>query len=154
MHVIILESELSYRVNDYISYLRLTKKRLDNAINTPIATYPEPCSHCDICNWWQHCNGIRRNDDHLSFIAGMGTSQIKEVKLQGITTLQAMSEMPLPISFKPTKGSKETLTKLREQARVQNETRIAQKPIYEVLELKENTGFYNLPEPSDGDISI
>ena len=154
MHVRTPESELSYRVNDYISYLRLIKKRLDNAIITTIDTYPEPCSHCDICNWWQHCNGIRREDDHLSFIAGMGTSQIKEVKQQGITTLQTMSEMPLPIPFKPTKGSKETFAKLREQARVQNESRTAQKPIYEVLELIENTGFYNLPEPSDGDIYL
>lgn len=154
MHVRTPESELSYRVNDYISYLRLTKKRLDNAINTPIATYPEPCSHCDICNWWEHCNGIRRNDDHLSFIAGMGTSQIKEVKQHGITTLQAMSEIPLPIPFKPTEGSKETFTKLREQARVQNESRTAQKPIYELLELKENSGFYNLPEPNAGDIYL
>ena len=154
MHVRTPESELSYRVNDYISYLRLTKKRLDNAINIPIATYPEPCSHSIICNWWEHCNGIRRNDDHLSFIAGMGTSQIKEVKQHGITTLQAMSEIPLPIPFKPTKGSKETFTKLREQSRVQNESRTAQKPIYELLELKENTGFYILPEPTDGDIYL
>lgn len=154
MHVRTPESELSYRVNDYISYLRLIKKRLDNAINTPIATYPEPCSHCDICNWWQQCNSIRREDDHLSFIAGMGTSQIKEVKLHGINTLHDMSELTLPIPFKPTKGSKETFTKLREQARVQNETRTAQKPKYEVLELVENTGFYNLPEPSDGDIYL
>lgn len=154
MHVRTPESEISYRVNDYISYLRLIKKRLDIAITAPISTYPEPCSHCDICNWWEHCNSIRRKDDHLSFIAGMGTSQIKEVKLHGITTLEAMSEMPLPIPFKPTKGSKETFTKLREQARVQNETRTKQKPIYELLELKENTGFYNLPEPSDGDIYL
>ena len=65
----------------------------------------------------------------MSFIAGMGNSQIKEVKLHGITTLKVMSEIPLPIPFKPNKGSKETFTKLREQARVQNETRTSQKPI-------------------------
>lgn len=154
MHVRTPESEISYRVNDYISYLRLIKKRLDIAIEATISTYPEPCSHCDICNWWEHCNSIRRKDDHLSFIAGMGTSQIKEVKLHGITTLEAMSKIPLPIAFKPNKGSKETFTKLREQARIQHETRTTQKPIYELLELIENTGFYNLPEPSDGDIYL
>lgn len=154
MHVRTPDSETSYRVNDYISYLRLIKKRLDIAITGTISTYPEPCSHCDICNWWEHCNSIRRKDDHLSFIAGMGTSQIKEVKLHGITTLKVMSELPLPIPFKPNKGSKETFTKLREQARVQNETRTTQKPIYELLDLIENTGFYNLPEPSDGDIYL
>ena len=148
------ESEIVYRVNDYISYLRLIKKRLETAIVTPLETYPEPCSHCDICNWWEHCNSTRRNDDHLSFIAGMGTSQIKEVKLHGINTLQAMSEVPLPIPFKPNKGSKETFTKLREQARVQNASRTLQKPIYELIELKESTGFYNLPEPTTGDIYL
>lgn len=148
------ESEIIYRVNDYISYLRLIKKRLETAISTPTETYPEPCSHCDICNWWEHCNGIRRKDDHLSFIAGMGTSQIKEVKQHGVITLQAMSEVPLPIPFKPNRGSKETFTKLREQARVQNETRTLQKPIYELIQLKENTGFYNLPEPTSGDIYL
>lgn len=148
------ESEIVYRVNDYISYLRLIKKRLETAISTPTGTYPEPCSHCDICNWWEHCNGIRRKDDHLSFIAGMGASQIKEVKQHGVTTLLAMSEVALPIPFKPNKGSKETFAKLREQARVQNETRMVQKPIYELLELKENTGFYNLPDPTSGDIYL
>ena len=148
------ESEIVYRVNDYISYLRLIKKRLEIAISTPSETYPEPCSHCDICNWWEHCNAIRRKDDHLSFVAGMGTSQIKEVKQHGIETLDAMSKLQLPIPFKPNRGSKETFTKLREQARVQNETRTTQKPTYELLELKENTGFYNLPEPSKGDIYL
>lgn len=148
------EGEIVYRVNDYISYLRLIKKRLETAVSKASETYPEPCSHCDICNWWEHCNSIRRKDDHLSFIAGMGSSQIKEVKHHKVTTLQGMSEIPLPIPFTPKKGSKETLTKLREQARVQKESRDLQKPIYEVIALKENTGFYNLPEPSKGDIYL
>jgi len=154
MHVRTPENEINYRVNDYISYLRLIKKRLDTAILTPTSTYPEPCSHCDICNWWEHCNSIRRKDDHLSFIAGMGTSQIKEVKLHGVETLDAMSKLPLPLPFKPSKGSKETFIKLREQARIQNETRTTKKPIYELLERVENTGFYNLPEPTEGDIYL
>ncbi|MFV5690554.1 TM0106 family RecB-like putative nuclease [Flavobacterium sp. LT1R49] len=154
MHVRTPENEINYRVNDYISYLRLIKKRLDTAILTPTSTYPEPCAHCDICNWWEHCNSIRRKDDHLSFIAGMGTSQIKEVKLHGVETLDAMSKLPLPLPFKPSKGSKETFIKLREQARIQNETRTTKKPIYELLERVENTGFYNLPEPTEGDIYL
>lgn len=63
----------------------------------PVETYPEPCGHCDICNWWEYCNGIRRKDDHLSFIAGMGSSQIKELKAHGVETLEQMSEVALPI---------------------------------------------------------
>lgn len=148
------DEELKYRVNDYLSYLRLIKRSLNSAIEHPIETYPEPCSHCDICDWWEYCNKIRRNDDHLSFVAGMGSSQIKEVKSQGIHTLEAMAEMPLPIPFKPKKGSKETFTKLREQARIQKESRMIQQPVYEILERKPNTGFFNLPKASEGDIYL
>lgn len=152
MHVRTPDGEISYRVTDYLSYFRLTKKRLNDALIEPVETYPEPCSHCDICDWWEHCNKIRRKDDHLSFIAGMGNSQIKEVKTHGIETLDQMTELPLPIPFKPKRGSKHTFTKLREQARVQNESRSINQPVYEILELSEGAGFYNLPEPSKGDI--
>lgn len=148
------DEELKYRVNDYLSYLRLIKRSLNGAIDHPIGTYPEPCSHCDICDWWEYCNKIRRKDDHLSFIAGMGTSQIKEVKSQDIHTLEAMAEVPLPIPFKPKKGSKDTFTKLREQARIQKESRMIQQPVYEILERKHNTGFFNLPKVSKGDIYL
>lgn len=148
------ESEIVYRVNDYISYLRFMKNSLEKAVNYPHETYPEPFAHCDVCNWWEHCNAIRRKDDHLSFVAGMGASQIKEMKFQGVNTLKEMSEVSLPLPFKPNKGSKETFTKLIEQARVQLETRTLMKPIYEILEVTEGFGFYNLPEPSEGDIYL
>lgn len=148
------EEEHPYRVNDYNAYLRLIKKRLESAIAIPQHTYPEPCMHCNVCNWWEHCNKIRRTDDHLGFIAGMGTSQIKEMRKQGVNTLEAMSNVPLPIQFTPTKGSKETFKKLREQARIQNESRIQNRPKYELLELQNNSGLANLPTPTEGDIYL
>jgi predicted RecB family nuclease len=154
MHVRTPDNENVYRVNDYISYLRLMKNKLIDVVANPQDTYPEPTSHCDICNWWQSCNKVRRQDDHLSFIAGMGSSQIKEVEIHGVDTLEAMANLPLPLPFKPNKGSKETYIKLREQARLQNETRLSNKPTYEILDRFENAGFFNLPEPSDGDIYL
>ena len=135
MHVKTPEGEISYRVKDYLSYYKLIKRKLGDALIVPVETYPEPCGHCDICNWWEYCNGIRRKDDHLSFIAGMGSSQIKELKAHGVETLEQMSEVALPIPFKPNRGSKQTFTKLREQARVQNESRSINQPVYEILEL-------------------
>ncbi|MCS3557401.1 MULTISPECIES: TM0106 family RecB-like putative nuclease [unclassified Sphingobacterium] len=148
------EEEHNYRVNDYNAYLRLIKKRLESAVAVPQETYPEPCMHCNVCNWWEHCNKIRRNDDHLGFIAGMGTSQIKEMRKQGVNTLEAMSTVSLPIPFTPTKGSKETFKKLREQARIQNESRTENRPKYELLELQNNSGLANLPTPTEGDIYL
>ena len=47
-----------------------------------------------------------------------------------------MANLALPIPFSPTKGSKETFKKLREQARIQNESRTENKPKYELLELQ------------------
>lgn len=154
MHVRTPEGETDYRVNDYISYFRLIKKRLAADLQSPNETYPEPCSHCDICNWWEHCNKRRRADDHLSFIAGMGTSQMKELKFQSVDTLDQLASLPLPLAFKPHRGSVSTFVKLREQARVQNESRLANRPVYELLDRIESTGFYNLPEPSRGDIYL
>jgi uncharacterized protein len=148
------DGEAFYRVDDYIAYVRLAKKRLVEGINNNLDTYPEPIVHCDICRWWEVCNQKRRDDDHLGFIAGMGTSQIKEVRTHDVNTLEAMSEVPLPIPFIPTKGSVDTYTKLREQARVQNMGRVTKRPIHETLDVEPEKGFNKLPEPSEHDIYL
>ena len=38
--------------------------------------YPEPVEQCEACRWWVRCNARRRQDDHLSFIAGGQTSTL------------------------------------------------------------------------------
>jgi len=68
-----------YRVDDYAADYRLMKKDLLQAIDYPTKTYPDPVPHCDVCRWWQLCNQRRRDDDHLSFVAGMAKKQIKQV---------------------------------------------------------------------------
>lgn len=148
------DGEAIYRVDDYIAYVRLAKLRLVQAINNDMGTYPEPIVHCDICRWWEVCNQKRREDDHLGFIAGMGTSQIKEVRTHNVNTLEEMSELALPIPFVPNKGSVETYTKLREQARVQNIGRVTKRPIHETLDVEPEKGFNKLPEPNKFDIYL
>jgi len=154
MHVKTPESSHKYRVDDYSAYIRLVKRRLKEAISTPEDTYPDPVAHCDICNWWERCNAQRRSDDHLSFIAGLGTSQTKELRFQGINTLERLAGIPFPVPFVPLKGSVETYNKLREQARVQFQSRTENRPIYELLDLVPETGFFKLPEPSLNDIYL
>lgn len=148
------EEKIAYRVDDFMSYMRLAKKRLLEGIKENQITYPEPIIHCDICSWWEVCNKQRREDDHLGFIAGMGTSQIKEVRKNEIYTLETMSKVSLPIPFKPSKGSVETFTKLREQARVQFHYRTTKQPIYETLDIEPEKGLNNLPLPSKTDIYL
>jgi uncharacterized protein len=155
MHVQTPEGHHEYRVDDFISFVRHTKKKFLESIEDATDTYPEPVNHCDVCNWWEICNQKRRADDHLSFIAGMGNAQMKEVRAQGINTLEAMAELALPIPFRPSRGAVATYTKLREQARLQNESRTQNRPVYELLPLDDpEKGFFNLPEPTKWDVYL
>ncbi len=155
MGVIKPEGEEHYRYDEYAAYIRLVKRNLEKAIANDEDTYPEPVSHCDICRWWKNCNAIRRKDDHLTFVAGMGKSQMKELNLHEFDTLEKLACLDLPVPFDPSKGIKETYNKLREQARVQHISRIkGYKPIYETLDIEKDKGLNKLPEPSKNDIYL
>lgn len=155
MGVIKPEGEEVYRFDEHSAYVRLVKRNLEESLESEEETYPEPVSHCDICRWWKTCNRIRRDDDHLTFVAGMGSAQIKELRLHDIGTLEKLAKTVLPVPFNPSKGVVETYNKLREQARVQFESRQDDfKPIYETLEVEEGKGLNKLPKPSDNDIFL
>ena len=48
--------EEAYRYDDYAAYYRLSKKRLLHELQSAGDTYPDPVEHCDICQWWTHCD--------------------------------------------------------------------------------------------------
>jgi len=143
-----------FRTQDYIAYHRLMQRRLKDQLAQRPDLYPDPVAHCDICRWWQVCDKRRRVDDHLSLVAGISNLQRVELKDWGIHTLEALSKVPLPIPHKPNRGSIETYSRIREQARVQFEGRVREKPVYELLDLQAGFGLYKLPEPSPGDIFL
>jgi uncharacterized protein len=154
MYIKTPEQLQQYRVDDFGAYFRLVQQRLSRLTvgTNQTEVYPEPVAHCDVCDWWERCNQKRRNDDHLSFIAGMGSSQIREVRNWGLNTLESMATLTLPLPHKPSKGSVDTFERLREQARVQFEARQSGKPVYEILTLVPEFGFARLPKPSKGDV--
>lgn len=155
MGVIKPSGEERFRFDEYAAYIRLAKRNLENSLENDEETYPEPVDHCNICKWWKNCNKVRRGDDHLTFVAGSGNSQIKELKQQNINTLEELANTVFPIPFVPNKGSKETFNKLREQARIQYESRENDyEPIYEILNLEEARGLYKLPKPTENDIYL
>ena len=82
----------TYRPLDYLAYYRYVKARLEGivAAEQRTDTYPEPVEHCDVCAWWTLCNERRRQDDHLSFVAGVSKLQIAELDKWNVTTLQAL----------------------------------------------------------------
>lgn len=152
-----------FRVDHFYAYYQMVKQRLQESVSwaDPQATtvlprpqtYPEPCAQCDVCNWSQVCRDKRREDDHLSLVAGISRMQRSELRDWGIETLTQLGETPLYDTRRPKRGTKAGLTKVQDQARVQLEGTRGRHPYHEIVEpVAEGEGLARLPEPSDGDV--
>jgi predicted RecB family nuclease len=143
-----------FRVDHYEAYYQLVKQRLGEAVDgeTP-ETYPEPVSQCDICNWFQVCGDKRREDDHLSLVAGISKLQRTELAEWGIETLTQLGEATLEEGKRPTRGTRQGLEKVQDQARVQLIGRQGKHPYHEMVQpVVGGEGLTRLPEPSEGDV--
>ncbi len=159
MYVIVPWSDFEpqcYRFADYGAYFRQVKNGLAASLAAKDAgqTYPDPIAHCDICRWREDCDKRRRDDDHLCLVTGISKLQINELKGHGIATVQDLATMPVPLAWKPDRGSPEALIRVREQARIQCEARNAGARKCEVLPVERGFGFTRLPAPSKGDIFL
>jgi len=145
-----------YRIADYGAYYRQVKAGLEVQFTaeTEAETYPEPTLHCDVCVWAGRCRKQRRDDDHLSLVAGISGLHITELKEQGVTTTTQLAKIPLPLNWRPERGSADSFTRVREQARVQIESRVSGTLSFELLDIEPGFGLFCLPEPSTGDIFL
>jgi uncharacterized protein len=144
---------LRYRIDDFGAYFRLLEHGIARFLTEPPATYPELVPHCDLCVWWKDCEKRRRADDHLCYVAGIGAGQIAALRELGIGTLTALATAT--DIAKPERGARETLLKLRDQARVQLDGRVACAPKHEIKSpIDAEHGFRLLPEPSTDDIFL
>src|SRR5450759_3758694 len=96
----------SYRVADFAAYYRSVRRNLTAAVaqdpaSLALANYPERVEYCEVCRWWSLCDKRRRDDDHLSFVAGLTRLHSRELEAQSITTLEMLGDLALPLSFKP-----------------------------------------------------
>lgn len=157
MHVVVPGRDFvpeTYRTQEYLAYYRHVKTGLQLAVDTggAASTYPEPVAHCDICRWFSVCDERRRRDDHLSLVAGISRLQRKELQGREVRTLELLGLLPLPLDWKPSRGSVEGYEKIREQARIQLSSRRSGPPEYELLAVEPERGLARLPAPSAGDI--
>ena len=148
----------TYRTADYAAYFRTVRARLEaTTAQTPAEvianSYPEPIDHCDVCTWYKECDTRRRKDDHLSLVANASRSQRRELTTNGIATLETLARCG-GITFKPKHGSREALEKVRDQARVQFESRGREIPLHELKPFKKDEGLELLPEPTPGDVFL
>lgn len=149
----------TYRVDDYAAYFRLIRSQLLATVahgdeHILVGNYPEPVEHCEICDWSSRCSARRREDDHLSLVAGITRTQRRELESRAVPTLAALAGMPVPIDFRPQRGSAQAFERVREQARVQFKSRDKTVPVHELLAVDASRGLSRLPEPTLGDLFL
>jgi len=145
-----------FRFSDYAAYYRQVKGRFIQALaqQDPPATYPDPNPYCDVCRWSEGCDQRRREDDHPSLVANITKIQINEFAQHGAATMAGIATLPLPLPWRPDRGSVASYNRVREQARIQVEARHDGAPKFELLEVEPGFGLTRLPEPSAGDIFL
>jgi predicted RecB family nuclease len=152
------------RVDDFMAYYRSARDRFlaamasDETVAYPPATYPEPVEHCEVCRWAAECARRRREDDHLSLVAGISGRQRRALAGRGVETLAGLGRLELPV-VPPLEGtSAGALARVREQARIQLEGRLEGRLKHELLlpgpgaDLEPERGLASLPEPSPNDL--
>src|SRR6185295_17620342 len=106
------------------------------------------------------CSAQRRADDHLSLVAGISGRQRRALTERGVTTLEALGDLALPLQPKLEGTSEGALLRVHEQARIQLEGRREHLPKYELLRpdpgqpYEPERGLASLPPPSPGDLSF
>lgn len=162
-HVLTPYAAHEFELAEFSAYFRLVRGHMLDTValdETVVADshYPEPVEHCTTCHWDRTCSQKRRDDDHLSLVAGIARLHRRELHAHGISTLTGLAGFPIPFpdSFRPARGSIEAFVRVREQARIQLESRQAGRPLFELREIAEggNEGLCRLPEPSPGDIFL
>ena len=175
MHVVLggsARETAHLRVDDYMAYYRAARARFEATVlgtdgapalaarYPPADTYPEPVEHCDVCRWAELCRGRRREDDHLSLVAGITARQRKALVARELQTVERLAAAPIPFDPPLDGTSASSVERVREQARIQVEGRGLPKPIHELLlpppgePIDHERGLAILPEPDPGDLFL
>ena len=147
-----------HRTEDFSAYFRYVRRRFEDRIERDqanpraAATYPNPVEHCRVCTWSPTCIQRRRDDDHLSMVAGMRRVDTERLTAGGISQLALLATAAgSTVKDVPTT----TFERLRNQARLQLHERTTGERVFELLEPSDDPdtrGLGILPEPSQWDV--
>lgn len=147
------------RAADFAAYFRYVRARFEARIErdaadpASAATYPDPVDHCRVCAWSPTCIQRRRDDDHLSIVAGMrrvDTERLNEAGIATLANLAATPSDPIPAGIPGPQ-----FQRLRDQARLQLHERDTHQRVFELIEPSASEGRRGLgllPESSPWDV--
>ena len=155
VHVVLGTDETrSFRPRDFQAYADRVQGRFFRTLKAyrkgAPPPYPYPVEHCAYCDWWARCRDRRRDDDHLSLVAGITRAQAIRLEEAGIRSVAALADVPAGASVPGI--SAPTLAGLRQQAWLQALSRGSDEPLHERLAGGPGRGFARLPPPAEGDV--
>ncbi|MCX7121747.1 MAG: TM0106 family RecB-like putative nuclease [Gammaproteobacteria bacterium] len=151
MHLILGDNrQEDFKFSDFIHFYSRIKSRFKNFLDSTHNLYPEPCSHCQLCNWKDNCERQWKNDNHLSLVANIQKSQIDKLKKSGINTVSALAALPIDANIPSL--NQDVFKRLQSQASLQTYKNETGKNKYRVLPFDEDKGFNRIPEPDAGDL--
>ena len=151
MHLMLGDgTRVSLRVSDFVHYQNAAAQRLVAFTRAPRATTPEPCGHCGLCRWREHCEAGWEASDHLSLVANITRAQMRKFQAAGIVAVHDLARLETAasaFSIQP-----QTFERLRTQARLQAVKRDTGEDRLELLPEAPGKGFARLPLPDPGDV--
>jgi uncharacterized protein len=139
------------QISRYAAAHRQAEQQLRSFITEPppAPDVPEPVAHCQLCPLELECQKVRRAADHLSLVAGASSTARAALEDAGLKTLAALA---ISSGETPAGLATETWDKLRNQARLQLESRESGEPTWENREPTPVTGYSKLPPADPADI--
>lgn len=146
------------RVGDFAAYWRRLRSSLATALEAPVAesveTSPEPCAHCDFCEFADVCTDQWRAEDSLVFIAGIRTADRDALTAAGVQTRAGLATVTDPVPALAAARQQRLTT----QAALQVAANEGSPPPFQIVEPGEDPtwgrGFEQLPEPDAGDVFL
>ncbi len=146
----------SLRVEEFRPYWRRLRRQLAELLDEDeiTNTRPEPCTHCDYCEFSPVCDAQWRREDSLVYVANIRTPERHALETHGVRTAV---ELSLRLESIPELHD-DNLERLRHQAALQIGSRAHpdQPPDYELVAPSDDPvfghGFELLPEPDEGDV--
>ena len=141
----------SFRVADFFYYYTSAKGRFESYLQSlPESSYPEPCNHCNFCQWRDGCIARWEEDDHLSLVANIQRSQMDKLRKAGICTVAALAATAPDVEIPDL--NRDVFLRLRLQAVLQHHKATTGEDKYEIIPFPPDKGFTRMPVPDDGDL--
>ncbi len=143
-------TEAVLRTHDYAHYMRAAADRLVQFTNAPPeASSPEPCAQCLYCRWQPVCDAEWQEKGHLSIVANIRSTQIRNLRDAGVASIEALSAYTGP----SIKGLPDAmLARLKSQAALQVARHKDGQNRHEILPVEQGRGFCRMPKPDPGDL--